>query len=280
MPIRGPGRPALTYALRGMLALELHVTGPSNDLHSGKFGGAVHNPAQVLCDLVASFHDATGRVAVARFYDHVRPASELERAAMARTGPADTELRREAGIEHGWGEPGYSLFERTALRPALTVNGIAGGYTGPGPMTVIPARARAKLSVRLVPDQDPSEIAALLEQHVARLAPPTVHVTVARHAGVPPFLADREGPARQVALAAYRAGFGAAPVLLRAGGSIPAVSMLRDVLGVSPLLMGFALPDDGIHGPNERLHLPTFWSAIETSIWFLAGLASHPGAAP
>jgi len=272
-PILGPGRPALTYALRGLLSLEARVAGPRHDLHSGRFGGAVHNPAQVLCDLVSSLHDASGRVAVAGFYDRVRPAHEAERAAIARTGPTDAQVRREAGVDEAWGEPGYTLFERMTLRPALSVNGLAGGHAGPGPKTVIPASARTKLSVRLVPDQDPEEIADLLKEHFERLAPATVRVAIVSDTAVRPFLADRDHPELPVALEAYRKGFGAVPAFLRAGGSIPAVRMLQDVLGRSPLLMGFALPDDGMHGPNERLHLPTFWSAIETSIWLLAGLA-------
>ncbi len=279
-PMLGPGRPALTYALRGMLSLEMRVAGPRRDLHSGRFGGGVHNPAQVLCDLVSGLHDAAGRVAVAGFYDRVRPVSPAERAAMARTGPTDARILRDAGVSQPWGEPGYTLYERVTLRPALSVDGLTGGHAGPGPKTVIPASARAKLSVRLVPDQEPDEIAALLEQHFAKSAPPTVHMALVRHASVRPFLADLDHPALPAALAAYRAAFGTAPVFLRDGGSIAAVSTLHDVLGQSPLMMGFALPDDGMHGPNERLHLPTFWSAIETNISFLAELARDARGTP
>jgi len=272
-PILGPGRPALTYALRGLLSLEARVAGPRNDLHSGQFGGVVHNPAQVLCDLVSSLHDASGRVAVAGFYDRVRPAREAERASMVRMGPTDYQVRLDAGIDEAWGEPGYTHFERITLRPALSVNGLAGGHAGPGPKTVIPSSARTKLSVRLVPDQEPEEIADLLREHFERLAPTTVRVDVTTDTAVRPFLADPDQPGVRVAREAYRRGFGTVPAFLRAGGSIPAVGMLQEALGRSPLLMGFALPDDGMHGPNERLHLPTFWSAIETSIWLLAGLA-------
>jgi len=272
-PMLGPGRPAITYALRGLLSLEVQVDGPRRDLHSGAFGGAVHNPAQVLCDLLSTLHDAAGRVAVPGFYDSVRPADHAERGMMARTGPSGTRLRRDGGIEVDWGEHGYTPYERTTLRPALIVNGLAGGYRGPGPKAVIPARAQAKLSVRLVPDQDPEEIAERLEQHLTRITPPTVRVSIERHSGAPPFVMDGEHPALPAAVAAFRAGFGATPVFLRAGGAIPAVSMLRTVLGLPPLLMGFGLPDDGIHGPNERLHLPTFWRGVETCIWLLAKLA-------
>src|SRR5262245_47697765 len=139
----GPARPALTYALRGAVSLEVQISGPRHDLHSGRFGGAVHNPAQVLCDLISSLHDSSGRVAVAGFYDRVRPVHAAERAVMARTGPTDLQVRHDAGIDVGWGEPGYTLSERLALRPALTINGLASGHAGPGLKTVIPARARA-----------------------------------------------------------------------------------------------------------------------------------------
>ena len=271
-PMLAPGRPAITYALRGLLSLDLQVDGPRRDLHSGTFGGAVHNPAQVLCDMLSTLHDAAGRVAVPGFYDRVRSANDAERGMMARTGPSATRFRHDAGIELDWGERGYTLYERTTLRPALIVNGVAGGYRGPGPKGVIPARAQAKLSVRLVPDQDPGEIAECLERHLARIAPPTVRLTVARHVGAPPFVMDGEHPALPAAVAACRAGFGTTPVLLRAGGTIPAVSVLETVLGLPPLLMGFGLPADGIHGPNERLHLPTFWRGVDTCIWLMAEL--------
>ena len=272
-PMLGPGRPAITYALRGLLNFELRVDGPRRDLHSGAFGGAVHNPAQVLCDMLSTLHDAAGRVTVPGFYDRVRAADHAERGMMARTGPSSTRLRRDGGIEVDWGEPGYTPYERTTLRPALIVNGLAGGYRGPGPKGVIPASAQAKVSVRLVPDQDPEEIAERIALHLARITPPTVRVRIEGHSGAPPFVVDGEQPALPAAVAALRAGFGPPPVFLRAGGTIPAVSMLRKVLGLSPLLMGFGLPDDGIHGPNERLHLPTFWRGVETCIWLLAELA-------
>src|SRR5262249_4903808 len=173
MRILGPNEPALTYALRGALSLEVEVSGPGQDLHSGTFGGAVHNPLQALCELVAGLHDAGGRVAIPGFYGRVRLADDEERAYLAHVGPTDEQLLRDAQAEEGWGESGYTLYQRTALRPALTVNGLRGGYQGPGGKAVIPARAAAKLNFRLVPDQDPDEAERLFRRHVARPAPRT-----------------------------------------------------------------------------------------------------------
>ncbi len=173
-----PDRPAISYAERGQLALELEVQGPAQDLHSGNFGGAVHNPLQALCEMVAKLHDAGGSVAIPGFYDRVRPGNERERAEMARTGPPDAKILADARVQQGWGERGYSLYERTTLRPALTLNGMKSGYQGSGVKAVIPARAVAKLSFRLVPDQDPQEIERLFREYVARVSPATVSSTV------------------------------------------------------------------------------------------------------
>jgi acetylornithine deacetylase/succinyl-diaminopimelate desuccinylase-like protein len=271
--ILGPDHPALTYALRGGLAFELDVHGPAHDLHSGNFGGAVHNPLQALCELVARLHDASGRVAVPGFYDQVRAVGPEERAAMARAGPTEASLLRNAGVRAGWGERGYSALERTTIRPALTINGLAGGYQGTGGKAVIPARATAKLSVRLVPDQDPYTIKRLIRAHLSRIAPPTVQITVRFHSAARPALIDRRHPAMRAAAIAYARAFGAKPVYLRSGGTIPVVDMLRS-LEIPTVLMGFALPDDRMHGPNEKFHLPNFRRGIEACIHFLAEVAS------
>jgi acetylornithine deacetylase/succinyl-diaminopimelate desuccinylase-like protein len=202
----------------------------------------------------------------------VRPASAAERARLARGGPS-AEWRREVGTDiAGSGEPGYSAYERATLRPALIVQRLAAGYTGPGQKPIVPSHADATLTVRLVPDQDPDEIAALLDAHLRQHAPASLHVEVDRQFAAPPFLLDREPPGLAAAVRAFGAGFGTPPRFVRSGGTIPALPMLRDVLGLRPLLMGFALPGDGVHGPNERLHLPTLWSAIDTSIHLLAAL--------
>jgi len=177
-PMADADRPAITYTVRGGLGLELTVRGPRRDLHSGLFGGAVRNPLQALCEIIASLHDRRGRVAIPGFYDQVRLWPPEERATMARNGPSDATVLRDAGAAQAWGEEGYTLHERTTIRPALTINGLVGGYQGPGGKAVIPAVASAKLSFRLVPDQDPGEIAALFHRHLARIAPPTVRCTV------------------------------------------------------------------------------------------------------
>jgi acetylornithine deacetylase/succinyl-diaminopimelate desuccinylase-like protein len=278
MAILGPDRPAITYALRGALSLEVEVSGQKRDLHSGTFGGVVHNPLQALCEMIAKLHDATGQIAIPGFYDTVRSWPPAERSYMARSGPADAQFLRNAGASTGWGEPGYSLYERAAIRPALSITGITGGYQGAGPKSVIPARASAKLNFRLVPDQDPGEIEQLVRRFIAAITPPTVRSRVKKQLSARPALVNRNHPAMQATAAAYERGFGARPVFLRSGGTIPVVNMLQEQLGIPTVLMGFALPDDRPHGPNEKLHLPTFFNGIKTSIAFMdeVGKRLHP----
>ena len=262
-------RPAITYALRGALSLELEVRGPDTDLHSGNFGGAVHNPLQALCEIIAGLHDSRRKINISGFYDRVREVGEKERRYLARTGPRDVEILRDARAEHGWGECGYTLYERTTLRPSLTINGISGGYQGQGVKAVIPARARAKFNFRLVPDQDPTEIDELFRRHVARITPGTVRSAIRTSLAAKPALVERNHPAVHAAARAYCEGFGRAPTFLRSGGTIPVVSLLRERLGIPTVLMGFALPDDRMHAPNEKFHLPNFYRGIRTSVWFL-----------
>lgn len=271
-------RPAISYAQRGGLRAELEVKGPPHDLHSGSFGGAVHNPLQALCEMIARLHDAHGRVAIPGFYDDVRSWGEKERAFMARTGPADEQILQDAKVERGWGESGFSLYERTTIRPALTLNGMAGGHQGTGSKSIIPAHAVAKLSFRLVPDQHPQKIAQLFRDHIERITPPTVSSSVRTFSAVEPALVDRNHPAVRAAAFAYKKGFGALPVFIRSGGSIPVVNTFQEILGIPAVLMGFGLPDDHIHGPNEKFHLPNFYNAIATSIWYLAMAAKLRGA--
>jgi acetylornithine deacetylase/succinyl-diaminopimelate desuccinylase-like protein len=268
-----PDRPAISYAQRGGLRAEVEVRGPRQELHSGTFGGAVLNPVQVLCEIIASLHDEHSRVMIPGFYDDVREWSEKERAYMARTGPSDEKILQDAKVEQGWGESGFTLYERTTIRPALTLNGIAGGHYGPGVKGVIPTRAVAKLSFRLVPDQDPERIGKLFREHVARITPSAVESSVRTLSPVQPALIDRNHPAVRTAGFAYKKGFGAFPVFLRSGGSIPVVNAFQEHLGIPTVLMGFGLPDDRIHAPNEKFHLPNFYRAIDTSIWYLAAAA-------
>jgi acetylornithine deacetylase/succinyl-diaminopimelate desuccinylase-like protein len=273
----GPNRPAINYAERGALYLEIEVHGSEHDLHSGKFGGAIHNPLQALCELIAKLHDANGRISIPGLYDAVREWSGMERAYMARAGPSDDQILEDAQAELGWGERGYSLYERLTLRPALTINGITGGYQGPGGKGVIPARATAKLSFRLVPNQDPREVERLFREHIARITPPEVRSSVKTLSGADPVIIDPRHPAVRAATLAYRKGFGAAPTFLRSGGTIPILSTFEKVLGMPTVLMGFALPDDRIHAPNEKFHIPNFFKGIETSIWFMEALTAMHG---
>jgi acetylornithine deacetylase/succinyl-diaminopimelate desuccinylase-like protein len=266
----GPDRPAISYAQRGVLSLEWEVRGPKHELHSGNFGGAIPNPIEALSKMIASLHDDRGRITIPGFYKNVRHWSDRERAYMARTGPSDAAILRDAKTNAGWGERGYTAYERTTLRPALTLNGIAGGYQGPGVKAIIPTSAVAKLGFRLAPDQDPREIEGLFRRHVARITPPGIESTIRVFGRARPALVDRSNPFMKAAQRAYRHGFGRDATFIRSGGTIPVVATFRDLLGIPTVLMGFALPDDRIHASNEKLHLPNFFRGISTSILFLA----------
>ena len=266
-------RPVITESLRGALSLELKLRGPAHDLHSGNFGGCVHNPLQVLSGIIAQLHDRDGRLTIPGFYDRVRLMTPEQRAYMAKVGPSDAEILSDAGAERGWGERGYSLYERSTVRPALSVNGISGGYQGPGVKAVIPARASAKLNFRLVPDQNPHEIDQLFRAHVRRISPPTVRLAIRTELATQPAMVDRSHPGVTAAVEAYKRGFGNAPVFLRSGGSIPVVNLFQQILAIPTVLMGFALPDDRLHAPNEKFHLPNFFNGIATSMHFLTELA-------
>jgi acetylornithine deacetylase/succinyl-diaminopimelate desuccinylase-like protein len=276
----GRCRPAVTVGLRGLLTAELEVRGPRADLHAGTFGGAVHNPAQALAELIAGLHGPDGRVAIAGFYDRVRGRSQAERAVLAAAAPPNATVLRRAGVRQGWGEPGWSAHERTTLRPAVTVNGVTGGYAGPGSKSVIPARATAKLGIRLVPDQRPAEVEQLLRRHVARVTPATVHTALRAGSRVPPAIFDTRSPVMAAVVRACLRGFGARPVPLSSGGTIPAAGMLQSRLRVPVVLLGLALPDDGAHAPNERFHIPTLWRGIDTLVWLHAELARIGATAP
>lgn len=265
-----PDRPAISYAQRGGLRAEIEITGPPHDLHSGTFGGAVHNPLQALSEMIASLHDGEGRVTIPGFYDDVREWGEAERDFMSRNGPSDQQILHDAGVENAWGESGFTPYERTTVRPALTLNGITGGHQGQGSKSIIPARATAKMSFRLVPDQKPDTIAQLFRDHVERITPPTVRSSVRTHSPIEPAMVNRDHPFVRAAAAAYQRGFGFTPVFVRSGGSIPVVNTFKQILGIPTVLMGFGLPDDHIHGPNEKFALQNFYRAIETSIWYMA----------
>jgi acetylornithine deacetylase/succinyl-diaminopimelate desuccinylase-like protein len=255
MQIPGPDRPAITYALRGGLSVELEAQGPRRELHSGVFGGAVYNPLQALCEILARLHNRQSRIDIPGFYDRVRQWDAREREYMQEVGPTDARILREAGALRAWGEFGYSIYERTTIRPALTVSGIVGGYQGTGVKAAIPARAVAKLNFRLVPDQDPFEIERLFRDHVTRITPEGVQTCVRTLMRAKPALVDRTHPAIVAAARAYHQAFGAPAVFLRNGGTIPVVNLIHEALDTPVVLMGFGLPDDHIHGPNEKFHL-------------------------
>jgi acetylornithine deacetylase/succinyl-diaminopimelate desuccinylase-like protein len=276
-----PQAPVIMYGVRGNVYLELEARGPARDLHSGTFGGAVDNPFNVLVRLLASLQDgATRRVLIPGFYDRVRPLAEAERARIARAPINDAIGLALTGAPALAGESGYSLAERVSVRPTLDIHGLSGGFTGEGGKTVIPARAGAKLSMRLVPDQDPQEIIRLAEAYLRSLLPPTVTLEVRVVGTALPVVMDYDTPAIQAAAQAYGRGFGAPPVYLRGGGSLPIVHDIIEVLsqpgrGDIPIVMiGFGLPDDNTHAPNEKLHLPNFYKGIETVIHYLDIAAS------
>jgi acetylornithine deacetylase/succinyl-diaminopimelate desuccinylase-like protein len=272
--IPGLRRPALTYALRGAFAAEMVVRGPRADLHSGLFGGAAPNPLEALCRILATLHDGRGVVTLRGFYDDVSDVAEAERARLRRGGPRDEAFARSAGIVAIRGEPGFSAYELTTIRPALEINGVTGGYQGGGPKSVIPAVASAKLSARLVPDQDPQRVERLLREHVARLTPPGFSAELVPVFHALPIVVDPRHPAMRAAACGYREAFGLEPVHVRSGGTVPAASILRELLGIPPVLMGFALPEDHVHGPNEGFSLDAYRRAIHALIVFFGEIGS------
>ncbi|HKR12295.1 MAG TPA: dipeptidase [Pyrinomonadaceae bacterium] len=264
-----PDRPAIIYAMRGALMMEVEVRGQESDLHDGLFGGMVHNPVQGLCKLVSGLHTNTGRIAIHGFYDRVREASVEERRFMAANGRTDAQLLKTVRAAQPWGERGFTLYERATIRPSLTISGVSGGYQGVGPKSIIPARASAKLNFRLVPDQNPAEIEQLVRSHIARHTPPTLQSTIKTYSTAEPVVIDRHHPFIAAAAAACEKGFGAAPVFLRSGGTIPPVAAFQNTLNIPVALIGLGLPDDRIHAPNERFNLSNFRKGIATSILFM-----------
>ena len=266
------GIPAIGYALRGLTYYDLTVYGPERDLHSGGYGGVIHNPAQVLCDLVAGMHDASGRVTLPGFYDRVRPLSEEERAELARLPFADEHFRQQAGVAELWGEAGFSAIERIGARPTLEVNGILSGFTEEGSKTVLPAKAMAKISMRLVPDQDPREVRGQFLSYLAAHAPTTVRWEARELNAAFPVITERSTSEVQALQAALETVWGVAPIFTRGGGSVPIVADLKQILGIDSVLTGFSQPGDRIHSPNERQHLPNWSRGTEAIIHFLYNL--------
>jgi acetylornithine deacetylase/succinyl-diaminopimelate desuccinylase-like protein len=258
-----PGLPSLLFSLRGLAYVQIDVTGPSTDLHSGSYGGAVVNPATVLAQILASFHDADGRVSVPGFYDKVREWDKAVREQFRALPFSDEGFRIETGAPSLGGEAGYSTLERIWTRPTLDVNGLLSGYTGEGAKTVLPSKAMAKVSCRLVPDQQPEEIANLLSAHCRNVSPQSVTVSVRQLHGGWPWRATLEGPLFEAGRRALQRAFGRAPVLAGEGGSIPVVTDFQRVLGGPILLMGFGLPGENAHAPNEWMSDENFRTGMK-----------------
>lgn len=256
--------PSITVGLRGLTYMEVEVTGPDKDLHSGLFGGAVANPANVLSRLIASLTDEQGRVTIPGFYDDVRELSEAERKAFNKAPFSLSAYRKSLGIGEVAGEEGFTTLERTGVRPSLDVNGIWGGHTGEGTKTIIPSTASAKISMRLVPNQDYRKIAKLFEKHFKAIAPKSVRVKVRFLHGGMPYVSPTEMPAYRAAERAVEERFGKKPLPFFSGGSIPIISGFEEILGIKSLLLGFGLAQDAIHSPNENYGLDQFFLGIET----------------
>jgi len=269
----GPDQPALTIALRGILYTQIEVTGPVKDLHSGHFGGAVQNPANALAVILAGLKDASGRISVPGFYDRVRELSEAERAEMKKIPFNEKGFLKESGVPEPFGEQGYSTLERISVRPTLDVNGMWSGYIGEGAKTVLPSFAAAKVSMRLVPDQDPEDLFPRVEAHVKKLAPPGVTVTLKPHHGTLPFLMNADEPMLECARRALARAWPKPPALLREGGSIPVMSTFQKTHGLPTILMGFGLDDDQVHSPNEKFSLSSYYGGMKSAAYLYEEIA-------
>jgi acetylornithine deacetylase/succinyl-diaminopimelate desuccinylase-like protein len=271
--ILSPDTPSIVYGLRGLAYFELWVQGPAHDLHSGIFGGSVHNPAQALAELVAGMHDKKGRITLPGFYDLVRNLSKKERKELARVPHSDKEWQAMTGAPKLHGEKGFSTLERVGVRPTLEVNGMISGFTGEGAKTVLPAKAMAKISMRLVPRQDADAVEKQLKNYMKKHAPKTIKWQVKKLTSGPAVLVDRDTVGVRAAVQALQDTFGKVPVFKYEGGSVPVVSMVQEKLHVDSVLLGFGLPDDNLHAPNEKLHLPNYYRGIETYIRFFDAVA-------
>ena len=261
-PMFARGIPSMCYGLRGLVYFQIDLRGSSTDLHSGSFGGAVANPAMVLAQMLAGMKDRGGRVKIPGFYDDVVPLTDEERKAWQTLPFNEKKYRKDFGIPKVFGESGYSTLERTWARPTFEVNGLLSGFTGEGAKTVLPAVAMAKVSMRLVPNQDPEKIAKLFEAHVQDVAPKTVDVKVTRMHGGKPWMTSYDNPYVQAAGRAIEKGCGLKPIFTREGGSIPVVSTFQEELGLPSVLFGVGLPDENAHAPNEKLDLGNFQGGI------------------
>jgi len=260
--------PSIDTGVRGLSYIEVEVTGPNRDLHSGVYGGAVANPITILARMIASCHDANNHITIPGFYDDVVEATPEERKKLAAAPFSEEAYRKDLGVDALWGENGYSTNERTGIRPTLELNGIWGGYTGEGSKTVLPSKATAKISARLVPNQHSHKITELLMSHFKRIAPEGVTVKVTEHHGGEPYMTPIDSTAYKAAAAAIKETFGKEPIPVRGGGSIPICALFEKELGVKIVFMGFGLDSDNLHSPNEKFDLFNFYKGIETIPYF------------
>jgi acetylornithine deacetylase/succinyl-diaminopimelate desuccinylase-like protein len=265
--------PVIVYSVRGVSGMEVSISGPSTDLHSGMYGGTVHNPIQALVEIFAQLHHADGRVAVDGFYDDVLPISDADREAIAKGQWDLAEWSHETGAPTPWGEAQYTLSERIGARPTLELTGIGGGYHGAGVKAVIPAKATGKILCRLVANQDPIKIYELVKAHIEKLVPPTIKLDMRYIAGGFPATLDITHPTMHAAEKAYAQGWGATPIFKREGGAIPIIADFKSRLNMPVIMMGFGLNTDGLHGPNEHYALEMFHRGVRTSIHFLHEVA-------
>lgn len=250
--------PTLCYSLRGMAPLEIRLEGPNRDLHSGLYGGAVDNPAMVLCQMLGQLRDRRGRITIPGFYDDVLKLSAYERKKLGKLPSTPERIRKEAGAPKLFGEAGYTPEEQRTARPTFEINGLTSGYQGEGGKTIIPAWASAKLTMRLVPNQDPKKILGLVKKHLKNICPPSVKLTMTEGFGGAPYLVDPTGPIAQACLRAVKSGFGHDGLLARGGGSIPIISAFKKYLKADSFLLGMALPDDNPHSPDEKFSLDAY----------------------
>jgi acetylornithine deacetylase/succinyl-diaminopimelate desuccinylase-like protein len=262
------GVPSITYALRGLAYMEVEVEGPNRDLHSGSFGGSIRNPIHVLGEMIASLHDKNGRVTIPHFYDDVRPLTRKEREAFRKLPFSEKQYMKDLGVKALFGEKGFTTLERVWVRPTLECNGIWGGFIEEGAKTVLPAKASAKISMRLVPDQKSEKIAKLFEKHIKKIAPAAVQLSVKSVHGAEPAITSIESPGVRAGAVALKKAFGKNPLYQREGGSIPIVVQFKELLGVDTVLLGFGLPDGNAHAPDEHLDLNNFFGGIRTSVHF------------
>ena len=267
--------PSITTGLRGLSYVEVEVTGPNRDLHSGLYGGCVANPINILTQMIASLHDENNHITIPGFYDRVQELSPEDRAEMAKAPYSEEAYCKALDLKATHGEAGYSTMERGSIRPTLDVNGIWGGYTGEGAKTVIASKAFAKISMRLVPDQDPEEITRLFQDHFEKIAPNSVRVKVLPHHGGEPVVTPTDSFAYDAAVRAYEKTFGKRPIPVRSGGSIPIIAMFEKELGLKTILMGFGLDSDAIHSPNEHYGLFNFYKGIETIPYFFKNFSQQ-----